>query len=86
MRVPLTALSASLLLAGCAGYSPECVTGTGSTDCAPGTLGYQQMVQERQGNETVASIDNARCSAYAEPGSREYVDCRRRAARARAKR
>jgi hypothetical protein len=50
---------AALLLAGCAGYSPECVTGTGTKDCAPGTMGHQQMMQEREGDETVASIDDA---------------------------
>lgn len=69
----------ALLLAGCAGYSPECVTGTGTKDCAQGTLGHQQMTQEREGEETVASIDDARCRAYAAPGSREYLACRQRA-------
>ncbi len=79
----LVTVSASLLLAGCAGYSPECVTGTGSKDCAPGTMGHQQMVQQQQGEETVASIDDARCRAYAAPGSMEYLACRRRATSAR---
>ena len=72
-----------LLLAGCAGYSPECVTGTGTKDCAPGTMGHQQMTQEREGDETVASIDDARCRAYAAPGSSEYLACRQRAAKSR---
>jgi len=72
-----------LLLAGCAGYSPECVTGTGTKDCAPGTMGHQQMTQEQQGDETVASIDDARCRSYAVPGSSDYLACRQRAAKLR---
>jgi hypothetical protein len=75
----LSVLFASTLLAGCAGYSPECVTGTGTKDCAPGTMGHQQMTQERQGEDTVASIDDARCRSYGQPGSREYLECRQRA-------
>ena len=75
---------AALLLAGCAtGYSPECVTGTGTKDCATGTLGHQQMTQEREGEETLASIDDARCRAHAAPGSSEYLACRQRAAKSR---
>jgi hypothetical protein len=75
---------AALLLAGCAtGYSPECVTGTGTKDCASGTLGHQQMTQEREGDETVASIDDARCRAHSAPGSSEYLACRQRAAKSR---
>ena len=80
--ITLTTL-AILLLAGCAGYSPECVTGTGTKDCATGTLGHQQMTQEREGDETVASIDDARCRAIAASGSSEYLACRRRAATSR---
>jgi hypothetical protein len=72
-----------LLLAGCTGYSPECVTGTGTKDCATGTLGHQQMTQEKQGDETLASIDDARCRAIAAPGSGDYLACRQRAARSR---
>ena len=74
---------AALLLAGCTGYSPACVTGTGTKDCAPGTMGHQQMTQEQQGEETVASIDDARCRAYATHGSGEYLACRQRAAKSR---
>jgi len=74
---------ATLLLAGCAGYSPECVTGTGTKDCAPGTMGHQQMTQEKQGEDTVASIDDARCRAFAAPGSSEYLACRQRASGSR---
>jgi hypothetical protein len=74
---------AALLLAGCAGYSPECVTGTGTKGCAPGTMGHQQMTQGQQGEETVASIDDARCRAHAAPGSSEYLACRQRAAKSR---
>jgi hypothetical protein len=73
----------ALVLAGCAGYSPECVTGTGTKDCATGTLGHQQMTQEKQGDETLASIDDARCRAIAAPGSGDYLACRQRAARSR---
>ena len=74
---------ALLLLAGCTGYSPECVTGTGTKGCATGTLGHQQMTQEREGDETVASIDDARCRAQAVQGSSEYLACRQRAAKSR---
>jgi hypothetical protein len=80
--VAATAITA-LLLAGCAGHSLDCVTGTSSKDCAPGTIGHQQMVQERQGEDTVASIDDARCLSYAAPGSKDYLECRSRAASAR---
>jgi hypothetical protein len=80
--IALTTLAA-LLLGGCAGYSPECVTGTGTKDCATGTLGHQQMTQEREGDETLASIDDARCRAIAVSGSSEYLACRRRAATSR---
>ena len=55
----------ALLLAGCAGYSPECVTGTGTKDCATGTLGHQQMTQEKQGDETLASIEGRTVTAVA---------------------
>jgi hypothetical protein len=79
----LSVLTASSLLAGCAGYSPECVTGTGTKDCAPGTMGHQQMTQERQGEDTVASIDDARCRTFGQPGSSEYFACRRRAQESR---
>jgi len=72
-----------LFLAGCAGHSLDCVTGTSNKDCAPGTIGHQQMVQERQGEDTVASIDDARCRSHAAPGSKDYLDCRSRAASAR---
>jgi hypothetical protein len=80
--VAATAITA-LLLAGYAGHSLDCVTGTSSKDCAPGTIGHQQMVQERQGEDTVASIDDARCRSYAAPGSKDYLECRSRAASAR---
>ncbi|HZP69059.1 MAG TPA: hypothetical protein VFB29_03870 [Pseudolabrys sp.] len=81
----LIIVGTTLLLTGCAGYSPECVTGTGTKDCAPGTMGHQQMVQQQQGEETVASIDDARCRTYGQPGSREYFECRQRAASARSR-
>jgi hypothetical protein len=85
IRCPVTlmSLAVSLLAAGCAGHSLDCITGTSSKDCAPGTIGHQQMVQEQQGNDTVASIDDARCRTFAAPGSKEYFDCRGRAANAR---
>jgi hypothetical protein len=84
MRIAaLATVAASLFVAGCAGYSPACVTGTGTKDCATGTLGHQQMTQEKQGDETLASIDDARCRAYATAGSGEYLACRQRAAKSR---
>jgi hypothetical protein len=53
IRCPLAlmSLAASLLAAGCAGHSLDCITGTSSKDCAPGTIGHQQMVQEQQGSD-----------------------------------
>ena len=74
---------AALLLAGCAGHSLDCLTGTSSNNCAADTLGHQQMVQQQQSEDTVASIDDSRCRSYAAPGSKEYLDCRRRAATVR---
>jgi hypothetical protein len=41
------------------------------------------MTQEKQGDETLASIDDARCRAYATAGSGEYLACRQRAAKSR---
>jgi len=73
----------ALLLAGCAGHSLDCLTGTSSNNCAPDTLGHQQMVQQQQSEDTVASIDDSRCRSYAAPGSKEYLDCRHRAATVR---
>jgi len=73
---------AVLLLAGREGYSPECVTGTGTKDCATGgTLGHHQMTQEREREETLTSIDDARYRAIATPGSTDYLACRQRAAK-----
>jgi hypothetical protein len=46
-------------------------------------MGHQQMTQEQQGEETVASIDDARCRAIAPPSSGDYLACRRRAAGSR---
>jgi hypothetical protein len=83
MHLSALMMTLVLLLAGCAGYSPECVTGTGTKDCATGTLGHQQMTQEREGEETLASIDDARCRAVAASGSGEYLACRQRAAKSR---
>ena len=67
----LITVATALLLAGCAGHSLDCLTGTSSNNCAPDTLGHQQMVQQQQGDDTVASIDDARCRSYAAPGSKE---------------
>jgi hypothetical protein len=41
------------------------------------------MTQEKQGDETLASIDDARCRAIAPPSSGDYLACRRRAAGSR---
>ncbi|MFZ0065497.1 MAG: hypothetical protein WAK90_04955 [Pseudolabrys sp.] len=79
----LITVATALLLAGCAGHSLDCLTGTSSNNCAPDTLGHQQMVQQQQSDDTVASIDDARCRSYAAPGSKEYLDCRRRASTVR---
>jgi len=62
-----------LLAAGCSGHSIGCVTGTSDKDCAPGTMGHQQMVQERQGEETTATIDDARCRSIAPLNSSGYL-------------
>jgi hypothetical protein len=83
MRSVAIILVGCLLIAGCAGHSLDCITGTSNKDCAPGTLGHQQMVQEQQGDDTVASIDDARCRSFAAPGSTQYLDCRRKTANAR---
>jgi hypothetical protein len=79
----LITVATALLLAGCAGHSLDCLTGTSNNNCAPDTLGYQQMVQQQQGDDTVASIDDAHCRSYAAPGSKNYFDCRSRAASVR---
>jgi hypothetical protein len=78
-RAPLFLLLA-ILLAGCgAGTSLECATGTAHADCAKGTEGRALLEQQKQDKKTVSSIDDARCRAYgAQPGSADYIACRRR--------
>lgn len=78
-RAPLFLLIA-VLLAGCGGGSSlECATGTARADCPPGTEGHALIEQQKQDKKTVESIDDARCRAYgAQPGSREYIACRRK--------
>jgi hypothetical protein len=80
-RVPARLTLAILLLAGgCAGHSLDCLTGTSDKGCAPGTMGHQQMVQEQQGQETTATIDDARCRSIAPLDSPDYLACRQHAA------
>ena len=77
-RAPLILLLA-ILLAGCASHSLECATGTPRADCAKGTEGHDALVHQQQDKKTVDSIDDARCRAYgAQPGSPDYIACRRR--------
>ena len=77
-RAPFFLLLA-ILLAGCANTSLECATGTPRADCAKGTEGHALLEQQKQDKKTVDSIDDARCRAYgAQPGSAEYLACRRK--------
>ena len=77
----LMVVFAAALIAGCAGHSAECVTGTGQTDCAPGTEGYRRMQIQQQDTKTTAEIDDALCRSYgAQPGSAAYAECRRKRA------
>jgi hypothetical protein len=83
MRSAALIIAAGLLVAGCAGHSIDCMTGNTTKNCAPDTVGHQQMVQEKEADDTVSSIDDARCRSYAGSDSKEYLDCRRRAATVR---
>ena len=74
----LTVVLAAALIAGCAGHSGECVTGTSQTDCAPGTEGYRRMQQQQQDTKATAEIDDARCRSYGAPESPAYMACRRK--------
>jgi hypothetical protein len=77
MREKLFILAlASIQIAGCAGHSVECALGTGHTDCATGTAGHEVNKLEQQAGKSVAAIDDAKCRAYANPGSTAYGQCR----------
>lgn len=83
MRSAALSIIAGLFVAGCAGHSIDCMTGNTTKNCAPDTVGHQQMVQEKEADDTVSSIDDARCRSYAGSDSKEYLDCRRRSATVR---
>lgn len=86
MRSAIIMVAASLLIAGCTGNSMnaiECAAGTTTKNCADGTLGHQQMVQEQEADDTTGVIDDAKCRSFAAPGSQAYYECRRRAANER---
>jgi hypothetical protein len=68
-----------VLLSACAGHSLECETGTSVKDCAPGTAGHERLLQRQADTKTVDAMDDARCRAYAQPGTEAYRACRRRA-------
>ena len=55
----------SLLFAGCAGHSFDCVIGEARSDCAPGTPGGEKRVQQEQEARTFSAIDDARCRSLA---------------------
>lgn len=82
MSTPII-LVLAFLVPGCAGHSIDCITGNSTKDCAPGTIGRQQMVQDQQGEETTAAIDDARCRSMAPFNSPEYLACRNHAAEVR---
>ena len=73
---PLMLVLASILIAGCAGHSVDCAVGVGHSDCAPDTAGHEVVKQEQQADKSVAAIDDAKCSAYTDPGSAAYNQCR----------
>ena len=77
--VPLYLALASLLIAGCAGHSFDCVIGEARSDCAPGTAGHEKKVQQEQETKTFSAIDDARCRSYAKD-AQSYLECRRKAA------
>ena len=77
MRVtPFLLALAGILIAGCANHSIECSMGTSHKDCAPGTAGHDVAKQEQEVQKSVAAIDDAKCRAYADPGSAAYAQCR----------
>lgn len=64
---------ACLLLAGCAGQVDKCAEPIPRAGCAPGTAAYEMELHD----ETLATIDDARCRSYGdEPGSAAYARCR----------
>jgi hypothetical protein len=77
---PSILMLASILIAGCAGHSAECITGVAHPDCAPGTAGHEASALQQETEKTFAAMDDARCRAFGyEPGSQAFADCRRRA-------
>jgi len=76
---PLLFALTCIFMAGCAGNSLECMTGTGHTGCTPGTAGYEQAAQQQEDAKTTATLDDVRCRSYgAQPGSAAYAECRRK--------
>jgi hypothetical protein len=82
-QMPLILMLGSIVIAGCTSHpadSIDCALGVGHSDCAPDTLGYKVMAEQKEAEKTFATIDDARCMANgANLGSQAYDDCRRRA-------
>ena len=76
---PLMFALTCIAIAGCAGNSLDCMTGTGHSGCAPGTEGYEQAVQQQEDAKAMAALDDARCRSYGgQPQSAAYAGCRRK--------
>jgi len=71
--VPLLLL---LLLAGCTGYSRECLDWVAHANCPPDSPAGEAMEQQRKETQTFTEIDEARCRSSGKPGSQEYARCR----------
>jgi hypothetical protein len=63
-------------LSGCAAHSIDCALGTPHADCAQDTAGHQAALEEQRATQMTATIDDARCRSYGEPGSPSYTQCR----------
>ena len=65
-----------LLLAGCAGQSVKCYDFVARSDCPADSAAGEAMEEQRKATQTFTEIDDARCSAYGNPGSQGFAQCR----------
>lgn len=62
-----------ILLTGCASQADKCAEPIPRGNCAPGTPAYEMQLHD----ETLATIDDARCRSFGDqPGSAAYARCR----------
>ena len=77
---PFLIIAMLTALGGCSevwSHRPDCIFGFRSDDCAPGTVGYQQVEQAQAQARANAANDEAKCQSFGfRPGSDSYAQCR----------